>query len=204
MRINLFSLAGALLLPLLILGAGPAQATPFFIFGDEVNGAVRKVTDPVGTNLFDQSSASIGNGIEFSGIDGDFAITADVTSADFINVGVDRIPLSPNAAAPNYRFTFSDIDFQTPRIVTGLSNFFGTPGIEIFDVETGADFVAFTLGTTFLSNGGSFGRSIRFESGPVPDVAAAIPEPRSLALFALALTILAFLTARFRREGSSA
>ncbi len=206
MRLRLSGLTALLPMLTLLLGqaAGPAQATPFFLFGDEISGAVRKVTDPVGTNLFDQSSANIGNAVEFSGIDGDYSVWADFSSADFINVTVDRIPLSPNAMAPNYRFTFSDIDFREPRIITGLSNFAGTPGIGIFDVDIGPDFVAFTLGTTFLSNSGSFARSIRFDSGPIPEVPTAIPEPRSLALFALALTMLAFALTRFRPENDPA
>ncbi len=187
---------------LLILGqlSAPAHARPFLIFGDEINGSVRKVTDPVGTNFFDQGTANISNAFEFTGTDGDYELRADFFAANFFNVTVDRIPVSPNAMAPNYRFTFSDIDFQMPRIITGLTNMAGTPRIGIFDLEIGADFVSFTLGTTFLSNGGSFARSIRFDSAPVPQTTAAIPEPRSLVLFALALTILASVLTRFRPE----
>lgn len=185
-----------------LLAFGISASTPTlclavpFLFGDQVNGAVRQVGESAGTNHFDQSSATVTNATEFSGIDGDYQITADFQSTDFVNIAVDRIPISTNATPPNYRFSFSDLDFSPTSIITGLTRFSGTPTIGIFDVVFGPDSAEFTIGTTFLSNGGSFGLSVRFETQEAPVQA---PEPGSLASLVFGLAALGVARRRPRR-----
>ncbi len=163
----------------LCLFVSDSTALAVSIFGDTIDGSVRRVTDTVGTNYFNQASAVVTNGIEFSGIDGDYEISANMQAIDVMSILVRRIPISPNGMPPNYRLSFNDLDFVSPEsFVTGVTRVGGTPGINISDVVFGPESAEFTIGSTFLANGGSFIVSVQFDTQP-------IPEPATMTLLAL-------------------
>jgi hypothetical protein len=70
---------------------------------------------------------------------------------------------------------FSDLDFVSPTsLVTGVTRIAGTPNIVLSDVVIGPKSAEFTIGSIFLSNGGSLGISVRFDTRPVPEPASAL------------------------------
>ena len=155
----------------------PICASGATLFGDTVGGAVRRSTDAAGTNYFSSPTGVVNNGAEFTGTDGDYQIEANIQSTDFVNLTVARIPTT-GGTPPNYRFSFTDLDFSPGSQVVGVTKIGGTPNVNLSDVVIGPDSAAFTIGSTFLSNGGSIGLSVRFDT--------VVPEPASLATFATA------------------